>query len=160
MCLWDRREFPGWEDLEPQYTVLLPGLLHWFSNAAFLYTEYYVSDDKVPPWSVWRPKEWGLQLTTPTKSIHHFVAFLISCHCPHCSGWCCGGTGSVHFTALPAYLLKLACYFANWEFLVCRDEQALLERFLLSGYSKKMESINHQQSYPRRIPINPDWELH
>lgn len=152
MCLRDWREFPGWEDLTPQYIVLLPGLLHWFSKAAFLYTEYYVSDDKVPPQSVWWLKEWCLQPATESVTPH---GFLISCHWAHCTSWCCWGSVSVHFTALPAYLLKSACCFANWEFLVCEDEQALLERFLLSGYSKKTERINHQQSNPRRIPIKP-----
>lgn len=59
----------------------------------------------------------------------------------------------MHFTALPPYLLKSACCFANLEFPVCEDEQALLERFLLSGCSKKTESVNHQLSSPRKFPI-------
>lgn len=134
---------------------LLPGLLHCFSRAAFLHTEYCASDDKVSPCSVRWPEEWGSQQTTLTKQ-SITLAVLISCHWPHCISCCSGGTGSVHPVA---HLLKLACCFANWEFPVYKDEQALLERFLLFGYSKKMESINHQQSNPKRIPVNPDCEL-
>lgn len=121
-------------------------VLHWFSTTAFLYTEYYVSDDKMPSQSVG-----CLQKTTTVKSVHKVLqlslsAFPISCH---------RAGVAVHFTALPPYLLKSACCFANLEFPVCEDEQALLERFLLSGYSKKRESVNHQQSSPRKFPIKP-----
>lgn len=154
MCLWDWREFAGREALTPQHTALLPGLLHWFSEAAFLYTEYYVSDDKVPPWPVWWPKAYS-KPPQPSQSIT--LAVPTSCHWPHRTSRQC--TGSVPFPSLPTHLLKLACCFADWEFPVCKDEQALLERFLLSGYSKKTDSINHQQSNPRSIPVNPDCEL-
>lgn len=133
---------------------LLPGLLQWFSRAAFFHTEYCVSDDKVSPCSVWWPEEWGLQQTTPAKAIHHpgfpYQLPLASLH--KLVFW-------RHRLHPVAHLLKSACCFANWEFPVDKDEQALLERFLLFGYSKKMESINHKQSNPRRIPVNSDCEL-
>lgn len=154
-CLWDQREFPGWEDLTPQYTsccqVSSTGSAGLHSSTVSIMFRMIKCLQNLRDGQRSEAHSKPLQ---PRQSIT--LAFLISCHWPPCTSWCSEGTGSVHPVA---HLLKSACCFANWEFPVYKDEQALLERFLLFDYSKKMESINHQQSNPRRIPVNPDCEL-
>lgn len=154
-CLWEQREFPGWGDLTPQHrsccqvsSTASAGLHSSTLSIVFQMIKC------LHALCGGQRSEAHSNPLQPRQSIT--LVLLISSHWPRCICWCSGGTGSVHTTA---HLLKSACCFANWEFPVYKDEQALLERFLLFGYSKKMESINHQQSNLRRIPVNPDCEL-
>lgn len=58
--------------------------------------------------------------------------------------------------SFPAYLWKSACCFVSWVFQDCKDVQALLEKFLLSGCSGGTDKIDQQLKPLRGLPVKTE----
>lgn len=93
-CLWDQREFPGWGDLTPQYTsccqVSSTGSAGLHSSTLSIVFQMIKCLHALCDGQRSEAHSKPLQ---PRQSIT--LAFLISCHWPHCISWCSGGTGSI-----------------------------------------------------------------